>query len=632
MKFDNDYWHSLDRQYIEKLDVSAKNVGLSTPPMKDQLEGLKTRIFQGASQIELGFMGKAKGSMGQGAPTPEMYGREEREAMRQLARLNEVETSTHTSPNVQGFAGLGERGFSEEVREQNLIEIKRTIDFAADVAGGGPVVLHTGEFPRAVSKFKKEGFEAYPGEEKKQIHYLVNEKTGEIRRGVREDEEIWIPKYKYKDGKPVILEDEYGNQKKIKLFDKEVPIYEYELDKQGNIEVEKKVFSDYKKQFKDREGRIDEAKAAKAFYEEQLKAEQLQALGQADEYENHYKSALEEREKIIKSLKFYERLTRVPGIDQEKLKETLRTSVPFVPPEEVEPVSFLRERLRETEKRMNYGQETATAGRKNAARIQDEIAHTKPIEEYGVEKSAETLARAGIYALQKEKEIHRLKGEKEQPLFIAPENIFPENGYASHPQELKELILKSRENMTGILWKGDRPTKEGTRLGVYSKEAAEKAAADHIKATFDIGHLNTWRKYFQGDEKGFHKWIKEQVDDLNQKKIIGHIHLSDNFGYYDEHVDPGEGNVPIPEFIKQMKESGYKGKIIVEPAHQDVRAWTKFMSNFASPVYRTKLWTEDDLGFFKGTTYSPTYIVGGYAPDSGGEETDWRLWSGIRLE
>src|SRR3989344_820937 len=549
MKFDNDYWHSLDRQYIEKLDVSAKNVGLSTPPMKDQLEGLKTRIFQGASQIELGFMGKAKGSMGQGAPTPEMYGREEREAMRQLARLNEVETSTHTSPNVQGFAGLGERGFSEEVREQNLIEIKRTIDFAADVAGGGPVVLHTGEFPRAVSKFKKEGFEAYPGEEKKQIHYLVNEKTGEIRRGVREDEEIWIPKYKYKDGKPVILEDEYGNQKKIKLFDKEVPIYEYELNKQGNIEVEKKVFSDWKKKFKDREGRIDEANAAKEFYEEQLKAEQLQALGQADEYENHYKSALEEREKIIKSLKFYERLTRVPGIDQEKEKET-----------------------------------------------------------------------------------HRLKGEKEQPLFIAPENIFPENGYASHPQELKELILKSRENMTGILWKGDRPTKEGTRLGVYSKEAAEKAAADHIKATFDIGHLNTWRKYFQGGEEEFHKWIKEQVDDLNQKKIIGHIHLSDNFGYYDEHVDPGEGNVPIPEFIKQMKESGYKGKIIVEPAHQDVRAWTKFMSNFASPVYRTKLWTEDDLGFFKGTTYSPTYIVGGYAPDSGGEETDWRLWSGIRLE
>ena len=86
------------------------------------------------------------------------------------------------------------------------------------------------------------------------------------------------------------------------------------------------------------------------------------------------------------------------------------------------------------------------------------------------------------------------------------------------------------------------------------------------------------------------------------------------------------------EVVKKLKESGYKGKMIVEPAHQDIRAWTKFMSNFASPVYRTKLWSDDDLGFFKGRTYSPSYIVGGYSPDTGTEETDWRFWSGIRLE
>ena len=634
MKFDNDYWHSLDRQYIEKLDVSAKNVGISTPPMRDQLESLKTRIFQGASQIELGFMGAGKGSMGQGAPTPEMYGKEEREAIRHLARINDVDTSTHVAPNVQGFAGLGERGFSEETREKNLMEVKRTIDFAADVSRGGPVVLHTGEFPRAVSKFTEEKFEAYLGEEKKQIHYLVNEKTGEIRRGVREDEEIWVPVHakNEKTGEEIILKDEYGKPKKITLFDKEIPMYQYQLDKQGNIEIEKKVFSDYKKQFKNREGKIDEDKAAKSFYEEQLKAEQLQALGQADEYENHYKSALEEREKIIKSLKFYENLSKIPGVDKEKLKQELRTNVPFMPPEEVEPVSFLKERLRETEKRMNYGQETAIAGRKNAARIQDEIIHTKSIEEYGLEKSAETLARAGLYAMEKEKQIQRLEGEKEKPLFIAPENIFPENGYASHPQELKELILKSREQLKKNLWMNGNPTDKARELEIYSEKDAERAANEHIKATFDIGHLNTWRKYFRGDEKEFHQWIKNQVDDLNKAKIIGHIHLSDNFGYYDEHVDPGEGNVPIPQFIKQMQESGYKGKMIIEPAHQDVRAWTKFMSNFASPVYRTKLWTEDDMGFFKGRSYSPTYIVGGYAPESGGEETDWRLWSGIRLE
>ena len=192
--------------------------------------------------------------------------------------------------------------------------------------------------------------------------------------------------------------------------------------------------------------------------------------------------------------------------------------------------------------------------------------------------------------------------------------------------------------MTEKLWNEEegRPSKEAAGLGIYSKKEAEKAAEDHIKVTFDIGHLNTWKKYFKATtdnpDKEFKEWMMKQVDSLNKEKMIGHVHISDNFGYYDEHVDPGEGNVPIPEFVKKMKESGYKGKMIIEPAHQDIRAWTKFMSNFASPVYRTKLWSDDDLGFFKGRTYSPSYIVGGYSPDTGTEETDWRFWSGIRLE
>lgn len=627
MKFDSDYWHSLDRRYIEKLDVSAKNLGISTPPMRDQLESLKTRIFQGASQIELGFMGRGKGSMGQGAPTPEMYGNEEREAIRQLARINEVETSTHVAPNVQGFAGLGERGFTDEAKEQNLMEVKRTIDFAADVARGGPVVLHTGEFPRPVSKYKE--FEAYPGEEKRQIHYLVNQKTGEIKRGVREDEEIWVPVPETdKDGKQVILKDEHGNDRKLKLFDKEVPIIKYKLDEQGNIQVERSEFSDFKKKYR------NDDEAAKAFYEEQLKAEQLQALGQADEYEVMYKDAFETREKIIKSLKIYEAAQKVPGVDKELLKKEVQSRFPgIIPNEEIDPVDHLRNELREWEKRMNYGQEIAISARKNAARIQEEIKDTVSIHEYGTKESADTLARAGIYALQKEKE-----SGLDKPLFIAPENIFPENGYASHPAELKELILKSRKSMAEKLWNEEegRPSKEGASLGVYSKKEAEKAAEDHIKITFDIGHLNTWKKYFKGTtdnpDKEFKEWMLKQVDTLNKEKMIGHVHLSDNFGYYDEHVDPGEGNVPIPEFVKKMKESGYKGKMIVEPGHQDIRAWTKFMSNFASPVYRTKLWSDDDMGFFKGRTYSPSYIVGGYSPDTGTEETDWRFWSGIRLE
>src|SRR3989338_8941327 len=114
---------------------------------------------------------------------------------------------------------------------------------------------------------------------------------------------------------------------------------------------------------------------------------------------------------------------------------------------------------------MNYGQEIAISSRKNVAKIQEEIDETVPIHQYGIKESSETLARAGIYALQKEKE----QG-LEKPLFIAPENIFPENGYASHPEELKELIIKSRKAMAERLWKDDQPTKDGASLGIYCKK------------------------------------------------------------------------------------------------------------------------------------------------------------------
>ena len=250
------------------------------------------------------------------------------------------------------------------------------------------------------------------------------------------------------------------------------------------------------------------------------------------------------------------------------------------------------------------------------------------IEEVGLERSARTLAEAGIYAMERSrdsKDNYKLLTEK--PVFIAPENIFPETGYGGHPQELKELILKSREEMANMLHeKKNMPM-----------DKAKQFAADHIKATFDIGHANTWKKYFKGTEEEFKKWLKEQVTDLNKAEIIGHVHISDNFGYYDEHVDPGQGNAPIKEFTELMKESGYKGSLIVEPGAQDIRAWTSMLNAMKSPIYRidgsSTSWTDIENSFV-GQTYSPSYIVGEYAPDHSlmEEHKSWRFWSQTPIE
>ena len=148
----NDYLHAMDRVRSDpNLNLPVDYIGISAPPFENQLTSLRTRIFQGLGHVELGFTGTGKGSMAGRQTTPEMYGSKEREAMRQLAKLNKVSLSTHATVGVGGLAGQTERGFAYEAQEKAVNEIKRSVDFAADTARGGPVVFHAGEFPRPIS-------------------------------------------------------------------------------------------------------------------------------------------------------------------------------------------------------------------------------------------------------------------------------------------------------------------------------------------------------------------------------------------------------------------------------------------------------------------------------------------------
>src|SRR3989344_9061391 len=131
MKFGTDYWHSLDKDTARRYNLNANYIGISTPPFRDQLESLKTRIFQGASQVELGFTGKGKGSAGQGSITPEQISKEEREQIRLLAKINRVDLTIHSTIGVGSLSGIDARkgAFDKEDQESGLHELRRTIDF-----------------------------------------------------------------------------------------------------------------------------------------------------------------------------------------------------------------------------------------------------------------------------------------------------------------------------------------------------------------------------------------------------------------------------------------------------------------------------------------------------------------------
>src|SRR3989344_2670611 len=187
----SDYWHSLDKQTSKDFGISTDLISVSTHPFKEQLQELKAKIFSGTKNVEISFIGTGKSPRSQ-APTPEQYGIEEREELRQLAKVNDIELTTHSPANAPPLSGFSERGFSQEVQEASLNELKRTIEFAADVARGGAIAVHTQEFARPISDIGKE-FEAFPGEEKKAPIYFVNNRTGKIE-GLPRDAEIPVPK------------------------------------------------------------------------------------------------------------------------------------------------------------------------------------------------------------------------------------------------------------------------------------------------------------------------------------------------------------------------------------------------------------------------------------------------------
>ena len=147
-----------------------------------------------------------------------------------------------------------------------------------------------------------------------------------------------------------------------------------------------------------------------------------------------------------------------------------------------------------------------------------------------------------------------------------------------------------------------------------------------------------WRKYYQGDpkksyeenSKEFNKWLMKQVDELNEKKYIKHVHISDNFGWNDEHVTPGQGIVPIKEFVEKMKKAGMKD-LIVEPAHQDYRAVLGGWREFGSPIYgaappQAERWADVEHSYF-GRARTPYFVFGDYSPSR-----EFTLWSQVPLE
>ncbi len=604
MNLGTSYWHSLDR-VSKDLELSGKDFAISHG-IGDVKQGLKANIFAGASQIELGFMGQGKGSRSQPTGvTPETFGKTEREEMREMARVNEVKISTHASANVMGFAGYNEQGFRDELRERALHEVKRAVDFAADVAQGGPIVVHTGEFPRDVAtkyydEEKKMGLQLYPEEKEKGIVQFVDEETGRII-ALRRDTKVWLEERDPETGHPIPELDK--NKEPTGRYHYQKRDYKYFEDLAKEKQNGKNPAQLFLEAHQQRDIEMQRGEE-KRFYAEAEKIKET--IDKIKRIKEEYVGGDKTKNQIAVDL-----LETEPGVlRSEKEAEILRK----------DPERFANEKLRELELAYDYYKDASLGYGKRAVEMEDSLNKIVPIEDYALERTADSISQAAMYAYEVEK-----KKKLKEPLFIAPENVFQEQ-YGSHPEELKKIIVESREEMA----------KKLVQKKHISEREAKKIASEHIKATFDIGHAHNWRKYFDGDDKQYHKWLQGQVKKLVDEGIIGHAHISDNFGYYDEHVIPGEGTAPIKEFLAELNRKGkFKGQMVVEPGGQPdpnrpFDVLRGMWRTAGSPMYRidgtSQSWTDIENSYF-GRTGSPTYLVGDIAPSK-----DWTLWSETALE
>jgi hypothetical protein len=645
------------------------------------IQGATGAIRKGAGRLELQTqMGGGAEPVGAGA-----YGEEARQALREMQEATGTKfASVHTPTQIGNMSGFNpQQGFSDEQRKLAVDEVKKAIDFAGDVTRGGPVVVHTGEYQRPISDQDwardKDGnykFISYQEEPGRAVYYMVDDRTGRVISDVRKSQVIREPIYLEADhdhegvdvdGSPVVIHKgdwiteegqriDSGNPdhlfKRVPEWDKDKT--RFKTRKLGWKEIEERT-KWYNKQHPDQERRPEEMA-----FRIQMETQSLQYRGSSLYHSRFYNDEVKRRDAIRDSLEYYKKLEKeIPEEDAWKiLKEdpTVSRAVGGIIPSTFrKPSEILQDALQQAEHGIQYTHEASASADAQAEAIEDTLQHVKPVSDYAVEQSIKSYAEAGIHAMQQSDKNTYV----EKPIFVAAENIFPEMGYGSHPEEMIELIEKSREQMVEMLTKPKIPdpymrrNKDGQLVEKdnpwytpgMSKEQAKREAEQHIKAMLDTQHLGMWRQHFvsksgetkQQTDARFKDWYLKQVEELAEKKIIGHVHLVDSIGSGHEHLPPGQGNLPLKEAVKKLKERGFKGEIISEGFGEDRfeegRQITETWKWAGSPVYSTMVgrfgpqsWAAMKDHWY-GQTVPPTYIFGAYSPSN-----EWVLWSEVPME
>jgi len=717
MQFGTSYYHPFDRKYDQVGDIAANprvyNADIEKPlmPISEIAQSVtEGNRFGSFVQTVTGAIRTGGGSielqpqLGGGAePTGvESYGKEARQALREMARANKVNLSAvHTPSQIGNLSGLGQEGFSDQQRLSSLEEVKKAISFAGDVTGGGAVVVHTGEFQRPISDQKwalmrdergqlmkdQRGnpiyqFVGYQEEPGRAIYYMVDDRNGRLIQSVQKSQVVFEPLYKTAESEGLVgkrdpqtgrvlqaddyidIEGHWIDERNPDNLFKRVPEWN---PAESRFKTERRTWDYYEGKAKRWEEKYPDQpprKPEEMFYRAQMENQMLQHRGLSLYHARQYESSFKDYGKARKALEFYKRLEESTDPEERwKLEKQMGSEFGgLIPPDVKLPSAWLEEYIKNSEHNLRHTHESSAANDAQADTIRESLDHIKPVEKYATEQSLKSYAEAGIMAMQETEHNPNVKRD----IFVAPENIFPEMGYGSHPQELIELVRGARQKMVEYLTSkrindphGRRDDK-GELIKIdnpwYQQRFKEnlslawKEAESHIKATFDTQHLGMWRKHFQPKfianegrieteaetNKRFNQWYMGQVEDLQKSGVLGHLHIVDSMGSSHQHLPAGQGIFPVVDAITYLRNKGFTGTMTSEAWAEEQHAvgriltatWRAFgntVQGYGAPPPRDK-WSDVQHSYF-GRTYPPYFIFGAYAPSN-----DWQLWSTVPME
>jgi len=515
--FTDKYRTSNERDFY----INHRLLGATTSPQTaNQIQEASSRLNAGVKHVELELI------------SPDLFDsvpKQHFEEMRRMAKLTGANINIHAPVQNMDLAGFSREGWSETERKRVEESMKHMIDRGADLGNNTIVNFHSsGGVPSYEWQAEKAlGETELPPEGKRKVFVIdradprhqimpLEYEEKQYFGSTKEKPEIWTPERRREN-----INQTTWQQEKLQLFnyEKEKAEIRDRLNYLGNQTAP--LMEGY------RNGILNKEET------EQLQRTRKQIEVMSDhiqEIDSHIDSQLQDlHDKFIrytpedKKKKFFNEFDdykELSNLERDKYFE--RKMIELYPKVESGDEKAQKE-FHKIQEEFNFKRQ----------RLLDAVKHMPaperfiPTDDFAKQKLSETVANSAFYAYNE---------YKDKAPVIAIENVFPD-WTLGRAESLKEAVEESREKFA----------KELHEKKNISKEKAKEISEKLIGATWDVGHITQLRKFGYSD-----KQIAEEAKKI--APVVKHIHVTDNFGFSDSHIAPGQGTVPIKEQLEKLKQ------------------------------------------------------------------------------